>query len=111
MHPISRSKDLDVIGNILLKNDVKLVIISNTSDGTRENLKNINKFEKGGLSEKPLEKKSNLLINEFYKIFKNKIKIVGVGGVDSGKSAYEKFYFLEQVIYNYTQVWFTMDQI
>ena len=39
-----------------LKNDVKLVIISNTSDGTRENLKNINKFEKGGLSGKPLEK-------------------------------------------------------
>ena len=24
-------------------------------------------------------------------MFKNKIKIIGVGGVDSGKSAYEKF--------------------
>ena len=84
-------KDLDFIGNILLKNNIKLVIISNTSDGTREKLKNINKFEKGGLSGKPIEEKSNLLINEFYKIFKNKIKIIGVGGVDSGKSAHEKF--------------------
>tara|TARA_B100002052_G_scaffold292783_1_gene314879 strand:+ start:533 stop:1567 length:1035 start_codon:yes stop_codon:yes gene_type:complete len=100
--PDIRSKDLDVIGNILLKNDVKLVIISNTSDGTRENLKNINKFEKGGLSGKPLEKKSNLLINEFYKIFKNKIKIVGVGGVDSGKSAHEKFIFGASYIQLYT---------
>ena len=89
--PDLSSKDLDVIGNILLKNNIKLVIISNTSDGTREKLKNINKFEKGGLSGKPIEKKSNLLINEFYKLFNNKIKIIGVGGVDSGKSAYEKF--------------------
>ena len=84
-------KDLDVIGNILLTNNIKFVIISNTSDGTRENLNNINKFEKGGLSGKPIEEKSNLLINEFYKKFKNKIKIIGVGGIDSGKSAYEKF--------------------
>jgi len=83
--------ELDIIGNILLKYKIKIVIISNTSDGTRDNLKNINKFEKGGLSGKPIEHKSNILINEFYKIFKNKIKIIGVGGVDSGKSAYEKF--------------------
>jgi len=30
------------------------------------------------------------LINRFYKLLKGKIKIIGVGGVDSGKSAYEK---------------------
>ena len=83
--------ELDIIGNILLKYKIKIVIISNTSDRTRDNLKNINKFEKGGLSGKPIEHKSNILINQFYKIFKNKIKIIGVGGVDSGKSAYEKF--------------------
>ena len=88
--PDIKLKDLDTIGNILLNNKIKLAIISNTSDGTRENLKNINKFEKGGLSGKPIEKKTNLLINEFYKIFNNKIKIIGVGGVDTGKSAYNK---------------------
>ena len=89
--PDIKTNDLDFIGNILLKNKIKFVIISNTSDRTRDNLKNINKFEKGGLSGKPIEEKSNLLISEFYKIFKNKIKIIGVGGIDSGKSAYEKF--------------------
>ena len=67
-----------------------MVIISNTTDKNRENLKNINKLEKGGLSGKPLEEKSNLLINKFYKVLKGKIIIVGVGGVDSGKSVYEK---------------------
>ena len=89
--PDIQTKDLEIIGNILLANNIKFVIISNTSDVTRENLKNINKFEKGGISGKPIEEKSNLLINEFYKKFENKIKIIGVGGIDSGKSAYEKF--------------------
>ena len=75
---------------LLLKYNISSVIISNSTDSSRENLKNINKLEKGGLSGKPLEAKSNLLINKFFKILRSKIKIIGVGGVDSGKSAYEK---------------------
>ena len=31
------------------------------------------------------------MIKKFYNILKGRIKIIGVGGVDSGKSAYEKF--------------------
>ncbi len=89
--PDIKIQDLDAIGNVLIAKNIKFIIISNTSDGNRENLKNINKLEKGGLSGKPIELKSNLLINEFYKKFQNKIKIIGVGGIDSGKSAYEKF--------------------
>ena len=33
----------------------------------------------------------NLLISKFYNLVKGKIKIIGVGGVDSGKAAYDKF--------------------
>ena len=40
---------------------------------------------------KPIEKKSNLLINKFYNLLQGKIKIIGVGGVDSGETAYQKF--------------------
>ena len=43
------------------------------------------------MSGKPIETKSNILINKFYKLIKGKIKIIGVGGVDSGQSAYDKF--------------------
>ena len=82
--------DVEKISKLLLKYNISSVIISNSTDSNRENLKNINKLEKGGLSGKPLEVKSNLLINKFYKILGSKIKIIGVGGVDSGKSAYEK---------------------
>ena len=76
---------------MLIKHDLEVLIVSNTTDRNRENLKNINKLENGGLSGKPLEIKSNLLINKFYKILKNKIKIIGVGGVDTGTGVYEKF--------------------
>ena len=57
----------------------------------REDLKDTQSYQKGGLSGKPIQLKSTRLINKFYKKFKGKIKIIGVGGVDSGKSAYEKF--------------------
>ena len=54
-------------------------------------MRDIQKHQKGGLSGKPIETKSNNVIKKFYKLFKGKIKIIGVGGVDSGKSAYDKF--------------------
>ena len=57
----------------------------------RENLRNITKHQKGGLSGKPLEEVSNKLISKFYELLKGKIVIIGVGGIDSGESAYKKF--------------------
>ena len=85
--------DLEIksICNVLANNDVDAVIVSNTSDSSRDELKNIQGHQKGGLSGKPIELKSTNLIKKFYKILNGKIKIIGVGGVDSGKGAYEKF--------------------
>ena len=88
--PDIEDENINKISDLLIKYKVKAVIISNTTDKNRQNLSNINKLEKGGLSGKPLEKKSNQLINKFYKILKNEVKIIGVGGVDSGQSAYQK---------------------
>ena len=79
------------ISEILLDHEIKAIIVSNTSEATRDKLGNIQRHQKGGLSGKPIEEKSNILINEFYKLLKGKIKIIGVGGVDSGQSAYDKF--------------------
>ena len=88
--PDVENDQVENIAEILIKYFVDIAIISNTSDANRENLKNINKLEKGGLSGKPIEKKSNDLIKIFYKMIGKNIKIIGVGGVDSGKSAMEK---------------------
>jgi dihydroorotate dehydrogenase len=89
--PDINDKEIANISDVLLNNNIEAVIISNTSDSTRESLSDIQGHQKGGLSGKPIEKKSTDLINKFYRILGGKIKIIGVGGVDSGISAYEKF--------------------
>ena len=100
--PDIKENQIDEIAQILLKYKIPAIIISNTTENNKDSLINSNKYQKGGLSGKPLEQRSNLLINKFYKIFKEKIKIIGVGGVDSGKSVYEKFLFGANLIQLYT---------
>ena len=82
---------VEKISSMLIEYKVSAIIISNTTDRFRENLLSNSRYQKGGLSGKPLENKSNLLIKKFYNILNGKIDIIGVGGIDSGKSAYEKF--------------------
>ena len=89
--PDINDHEMNKICEVLLNNNIEAIIISNTSDSTRENLRDSQAHQMGGLSGKPIEKKSTKLIGKFYKILKGRIKIIGVGGVDSGDSAYEKF--------------------
>ena len=89
--PDIKNEEIGKISDVLLNNNIDAVIISNTSDSTRDKLSDIQKHQKGGLSGKPIEDKSTDLINKFYNILGNRIKIIGVGGVDSGISAYKKF--------------------
>ena len=88
--PDLNEKEIEIVSNILLDQQVEIIIVSNTSDKNRDKLININKLERGGLSGKPLYEVSNNMINKFYKLLGNKIKIIGVGGVDSGAAAFEK---------------------
>ena len=89
--PDINEEQVSKITEILLEYEIKAIIVSNTSEATRDKLGNIQRHQKGGLSGKPIEEKSNILINKFYKLLKGKIKIIGVGGVDSGQAAYDKF--------------------
>jgi len=89
--PDINEDQVNQITEILLDHEIKAIIVSNTSEATRDKLSNIQRHQKGGLSGKPIEERSNYLINKFYKLLKGKIKIIGVGGVDSGQAAYDKF--------------------
>ena len=100
--PDINENQIHLISEILLENQISAIIISNTSEASRETLQNIQRHQKGGLSGKPIEKKSNLLISKFYKLIKGKIKIIGVGGVDSGKAAYDKFLLGADYVQLYT---------
>ena len=88
--PDLNDDQINEVSKIILEQEIEIIIVSNTTDKNRENLKNINKLEKGGLSGKPIEKISNEAISKFYKILKDKTKIIGVGGVSNGQDAFEK---------------------
>ena len=93
---------INLISEILLENKIDAIIVSNTSEASRDILSDIQRHQKGGLSGKPIETKSNILINKFFKLLKGKIKIIGVGGVDSGQAAYDKFIAGADLIQLYT---------
>ena len=90
LSPDVNDKEINQIIEIILKYNVEGIILSNTTDTNRESLEDIKKNEKGGLSGQPLRNLSTNLIKKFYKETKGKIQIIGVGGVDSGHSAFEK---------------------
>ena len=88
--PDINEKDISEINELILKYKIEGIIISNTTDGNREKLTDVKKSEKGGLSGSPIKNLSTSLIKKFYKDVKGKAQIIGVGGVDSGESAFEK---------------------
>ena len=73
-----------------INNGVSAIILTNTTNGNRDNLTSEIKKEEGGLSGEPLQQLSTNMIKKYYKQLIVKIPIIGVGGVNSGKSAYEK---------------------
>ena len=88
--PDIKDSEIESIIELIQKYNVQGIIVSNTTDTNRDNLSDIKKDELGGLSGKPLKDISTNLIKKFYKKTKGTIKIIGVGGVDSGQSAFEK---------------------
>ena len=88
--PDIEDKTIEEIADVAINNSITALILTNTTNKNRNKLIESNKNEIGGLSGKPLENISNNLIKKFYKKLKNKVLIIGVGGIDSGKSAYNK---------------------
>ena len=88
--PDIEDNHISEIVDVATKNDIAAIILTNTTNGNRDNLRSEIKKEEGGLSGEPLQQISTIMIKKFYKQLNGKIPIIGVGGVDSGKSAYEK---------------------
>jgi len=82
-----RQKD---ISQIILKNKIDGIIISNTTIDKDLGLKDKNKNQEGGLSGKPLFDKSNAVLKNFYQYTNKEVPIIAVGGITNAKDAYEK---------------------
>ena len=104
---IKLSPDIDEnisssIIELIFKYKINGIIISNTSDSNRELLEDDKREEKGGLSGQPIKDISTKMIKKFYNATNKKIPIIGVGGVDSGESAFEKIIAGASLVQLYT---------
>ena len=88
--PDINNNHIPEIANVAIKNSVSAIILTNTTNDFRDNLKSALKKEEGGLSGEPLNQISTNMIKSFSKELNGTIPIIGVGGVNSGKTAYEK---------------------
>ena len=80
--------EIEAIADIAVRLNLAGIIATNTTV-KRENLHTkIN--ETGGLSGKPLQKKSNEVISKIYKYSNGKVPIIGVGGIFTARDAFEK---------------------
>ncbi|XP_022209508.2 dihydroorotate dehydrogenase (quinone), mitochondrial [Drosophila obscura] len=72
------------------KSRVDGLIVANTTV-SRDNLHGSKwTTERGGLSGKPLRARSTEMIAQMYQLTNGKVPIIGVGGVSSGRDAYQK---------------------
>ena len=98
-HEISQQES---ISEIALKNKIDGLIISNTTINHKENLISKYKSETGGLSGKPLFESSNAVLKNIYKLTNKQIPIIGVGGIASGKDAYQKIRYGASLVQIYS---------
>jgi dihydroorotate dehydrogenase len=88
--PDCSNEEIDNICKVLLANNVDGIIATNTTisrDGLNSKFKN----EEGGLSGEPLKIKSLATQKRLYTKLRNKIPIIGVGGIMNGSDAKERF--------------------
>lgn len=78
----------DMLG-IIVKSGVFGVIAANTTVDRME-IKHKHALETGGLSGKPLGKRSTEMIRRIYRLTAGKLPIIGSGGIFSSEDAYEK---------------------
>lgn len=98
--PDLNESEVEAIVDIALRLNLSGIIATNTTI-SRENL-NTKINEIGGLSGKPLQKKSNEIIRKIYKYSGGKLPIIGVGGIFTADDAFEKIASGACLIQSYT---------
>ena len=97
---LTNNQLLDII-DIVKQTQIAGVIATNTTI-SREGLKSINRIEMGGLSGKPLTKRSTEVIRFLSEKSNKAFPIIGVGGIHSAEDAIEKLEAGASLIQLYT---------
>jgi len=78
---------------IAKRHDIAGFVASNTAsdrDGLATSATELDRIGKGGLSGRPLAKRSTELVRNVYRLTSGEMPIIGVGGIDSADSALDK---------------------
>ncbi len=101
-------KDIENICQLIIDENIDGIIATNTSldrlGFEQRKIKQTGKLlseENGGLSGKPLQRKANQIIKHIHNI-DNNINLIGVGGIDSPESAWERICSGASLIQIYT---------
>ncbi len=78
------------IALISLANNIDGLILTNSTIKRENNLISKNKERKGGLSGKPLNNNSNIVLKKMYELTNGQIPLIGVGGISTGIDCYDK---------------------
>ncbi|MDC0232345.1 quinone-dependent dihydroorotate dehydrogenase [Pelagibacteraceae bacterium] len=113
---IKISPDLDDeqlrdIALMSLANNVKGLIISNSTIKRPDTLISPYKNEVGGLSGKPIFLNSTILLKKMYSLTNGQIILMGVGGISSGHECYEKIKAGASLVQLYTALVYKGPQI
>lgn len=81
--------DLEIMAGVFLRGGVDGLVISNTTL-ERDGLVSPMRDEAGGLSGKPLFNRSTVILARMRQLVGNDLPIIGVGGIHSADSAWEK---------------------
>ena len=89
--PDLAESEIETVVDICQRHEIAGLIVTNTTI-SREGLKtkDSGSFGAGGLSGKPLAKRSNEVISTIYRYSNGKLPIIGVGGIFTAEDAFEK---------------------
>lgn len=88
--PDLTDEDKADIAHVALETGVDGLIVTNTTIDRPDSLKSRHKGEGGGLSGRPLFAASTQVLAEMYAATKGQVPLIGVGGIEDGRGAYEK---------------------
>jgi len=88
--PDLTDEDKADIAHVALEVGIDGLIVTNTTIERPDSLQSPHRGEGGGLSGRPLFEASTRVLGEIYKATGGTLPLVGVGGIEDGRGAYEK---------------------
>jgi len=82
--------EIETIAELLMSHQFDALIATNTTVARPDSLLSQHASETGGLSGAPVRDMSTQCIQQFYRLLKGRVQIIGVGGIKNSDDAWEK---------------------